>query len=475
MYYGINNILQITMSHALRIHGGIPLQGTVKVSGAKNAMTKLLVASLISDKPCTFFNVPDVLDVRATVEMCQECGAEVIWDKQAKILEIQTRQLKTTYVPERFSGSNRIPILMIGALLARSDQEIIVPVHSSERTSSHPVDFHLDALRSLGATIEFKERKKEGAFYAFAPQGLKGCDIQLPYPSVGATENTILAAAAARGVTTIQNAAIEPEVVDLVLFLQKLGVIITLDVDRTIKVQGTRAFHAAEHTLLFDRHEAACFAMAAVATNGRILVEGAEHHHMLSFLNTLREVGGNFSILDQGIEFFKERDLKSGLHIETDVHPGFMTDWQPPFTVLLTQAKGASVVHETVFEHRFGYIETLQEMGADIAPFRQCLGGKSCRFAHVHFPHSVVVKGMTPLKGRPIHIPDLRASFAYLLAALIAEGESTLHNIEFLERNHENLLEKLRRIQAQVTRVPATSKRQGADLDLFSTNEAQLP
>lgn len=465
------------MQHALRIRGAAPLQGSVKVSGAKNAMTKLLVASLISEKPCTFFNVPDVFDVRATVEMCQECGAEVVWDRQAKVLEIQTKRLKTTYIPERFSGSNRIPILMIGALLARSDHEIIVPVHTSERLGGHPVDFHLEALRALGAQVEFKERQKEGAFYACAPNGLKGCDIYLPYPSVGATENTILAAAAARGVTTIQNAAIEPEVVDLVLFLQKLGVVITIDVDRTIKVQGTRAFHPVEHSLLYDRHEAACFALAAVATNGRILVEGAEHHHMLSFLNTLREVGGNFAILDQGIEFFKEGELKGGLHIETDVHPGFMTDWQPPFTVLLTQAKGASVIHETVFENRFGYIETLQSMGADIAPFRQCLGGKNCRFAHVNFPHSVVIKGQTQLKGQPITIPDLRAGFAYLLAALIADGESVLHNVEFLERNHENLLEKLRRIQANVTRIQIPSKEQERDLrqhdlDLFAKEES---
>ncbi len=455
------------MVHALRIQGGKPLKGSVRVSGAKNAITKLIVASLISDKRCTFFNVPDIGDVAITLDMCKEIGMQVVWDKQSKILQVQTQVLKTAHVPYRFSASNRIPILMIGALLARSEQDIIVPTVTSDKTEARPVNYHLDALRELGATIELRQLKKDGAYYAFAPHGLKGCTITLPFPSVGATENSILAAATARGITTIKNAAIEPEVVELILFLQKLGAIITLDVDRTIRIQGTRSFHPVEHTLMSDRLEAASFALAAVATDGRILVEGAEHAHMVTFLNALREVGGNFSIREGGIEFFREGKLKGGIHIETDVHPGFMTDWQQPFSVLLTQATGASVIHETVYENRFGYTDTLTEMGADISSFRKCLGGKQCRFANHGSPHSIIIRGATELSGKAIHIPDLRAGFAYIMAALIAKGESIITGTEFLSRGYEGLAEKLRFLGADIEKQPLPKEHTTTDPDLF--------
>ncbi|MBS0654763.1 MAG: UDP-N-acetylglucosamine 1-carboxyvinyltransferase [Verrucomicrobia bacterium] len=437
----------------LRITGGNALSGRVKASGAKNAMTKLLVASLISDKCCTFYNVPNIGDVEITLAMCEEIGMEASWDKEAKILQVQTRELKTTYIPQRFSGSNRIPILMIGALLARSDQDIIVPTVGGDRIGARPVDFHISSLQQLGATVEYRNMKKEGAYFAYAPHGLKGALITLPFPSVGATENSILAAVTARGTTVIKNAAIEPEVVELILFLQKLGAIIALDADRTIHVQGTRRFHEAEHTVMADRIEAASFGMAAIATKGSIFVEGAEHRNMITFLNKLREIGGGFSVKSNGIEFFWNGNLQGGLHVETDVHPGFMTDWQQPFVVLLTQTEGSSVIHETVYENRFGYVDSLVDMGADISSFKQCLGGRQCRFSSNGYPHSIVVKGPTPLSAKTINIPDLRAGFAYVMAALLASGTSVITGLPFLDRGYENLAEKLSGIGADIERV----------------------
>ena len=174
---------------------------------------------------------------------------------------------------------------------------------------------------------------------------------------------------------------------------------------------------------------------------------------MLTFLNTLRHIGGGFRVLDHGIEFFYVGPLKGGLHLATDVHPGFMTDWQQPFVTLLTQANGASVVHETVYENRLGYTETLNDMGADIQTFTQCLGGRTCRFASQNFAHSLVVKGITPLCGKKVTIPDLRAGFAYVMAALLAEGESELSNLHFLDRGYESLEEKLGALGAQVERT----------------------
>ena len=261
----------------------------------------------------------------------------------------------------------------------------------------------------------------------------------------------------AKGITVIKNAAIEPEIVDLILFLQKLGAIITLDVDRTIRIQGTRRFYEVEHTVIHDRIEAASWGMAAISSKGRVFVEGAQHLNMVTFLNKIREVGGGFDIKGNGIEFFYDGPLQGGIHLETDVHPGFMTDWQQPFVVLLTQASGSSVVHETVYENRFGYSETLNQMGADITLFRQCLGGKKCRFESQSFCHSVIVKGSTPLVGKEIKIPDLRAGFAYVMAALIASDASILSGIHFLQRGYENLLEKLDSLGANVELVKSDS------------------
>lgn len=442
----------------LKITGGKPLRGYVKAAGAKNAMTKLLVASLLSDKRCRFYNVPNIGDVDVTVALCQEIGMQVEWDRQAGIMEVITKELKTSYIPQRFSGANRIPILMIGALLGRTDEDIIIPTVGGCPIGARSVDFHIQALQQLGASIEYRGMKKEGAYFAHAHNGLKGTVINLPYPSVGATENTILAGVTARGITVIKNAAIEPEIVELILFLQKLGAIITLDVDRTIRIQGTRRFHEVEHTVIPDRIEAASWGMAAISSKGRVFVEGAQHCNIVTFLNKIREVGGGFDIKSNGIEFYYDGPLQGGLHLETDVHPGFMTDWQQPFVVLLTQATGSSVVHETVYENRFGYTETLSAMGADITLFRQCLGGKQCRFASQSFCHSLIVKGPSPLLAKDIAIPDLRAGFAYVMAAVLAQGTSRLSGLPFLDRGYENLDYKLIQLGVDVVREKVDEK-----------------
>lgn len=446
------------MTEILKIKGGVPLRGNVKAAGAKNAMTKLLVASLLSDKRCKFTNVPNIGDVEVTVDLCQEIGSQVNWDREAGILEIVTKNLKTSYVPQRFSGSNRIPILMIGALLGRTDEDIIVPMVGGCSIGKRSVDFHIEALQKLGAVVEYREMKKEGAYFAHAHNGLKGTEICLPFPSIGATENTILAAVTARGNTIIRNAAIEPEIVDLILFLQKLGAIIALDVDRTIRIQGTRSFHDVEHSVIPDRIEAASWGMAAISSKGRVFVEGAQHLNMITFLNKIREVGGGFDVKNNGIEFFYDGPLQGGLHLETDVHPGFMTDWQQPFVVLLTQAHGTSVVHETVYENRFGYTEILKDMGADITVFRQCLGGKECRFASHSYSHSLIVKGVSSLSGREISIPDLRAGFAYVMAAVLALDTTTISGLQFLDRGYENLIGKLCALGVEAERVHVEEK-----------------
>lgn len=464
------------MGDLLKIKGGKILQGQIKAGGAKNAMTKLLVASLLSDKKCTFYNVPTIGDVEITVNLCREIGSEVNWDKKNHVLEIITKELKTAYVPQKYSGSNRIPILMIGALMGRTDEDIIVPALGGDMLGARPVDLHINALQKLGAKIEYRNMKKEGAYLAHAHQGLKGSVISLNYPSVGATENTILAAVRAKGTTLIKNAALEPEIIDLILFLQKLGANIMIDVDRTICIQHAEHFHEVEHTIMTDRNEVASYAMCAISTKGRVFIEGAEHLQMIAFLNKLREIGGGFNVKSNGIEFFYNGDLKGGVHIETDVHPGFMTDWQQPLVVLLTQAKGSSIIHETVYENRFGYAATLKEMGADIELFTQCLGGKNCRFASGDHMHSLIVKGPSVLHGKDIAIPDLRAGFAYVMAALLAPDVSTISNVEFLDRGYDDFVNKLISLGADITRIsqPKKTEKLKSTLQNLLTNEKDL-
>lgn len=454
----------------LKIRGGSPLVGSVKAAGAKNAITKLLVASLISDKRSTFYNVPDIIEVEVVVDLCREVGSDIHWDRKEGVIEIQTKELKTTTIPQRFSGANRIPILMLGALLGRSNEEIIIPTMGGCNIGPRPVDFHLDALTKLGATISFEQNGKDGIYRASKTGKLKATVIKLPFPSVGATENAILASSQALGTTVIKNAAIEPEIIDIVLYLQKLGVIINVDVNRTITIRSADRFYDVEHTVISDRIEAASLGMAAIATKGRVFVEGADHLHLITFLNKLREIGGKFFVRSNGIEFYYDEPLKGGVHVETDVHPGFLTDWQQPFVLLLTQAKGHSIVHETIYENRFGYTEMLNKLGADTALFTQCLGGRECRFCDQNFRHSLVVKGPSRLIGGKLEIPDLRAGFAYVMAALIADDESSIHGLHFLDRGYEQIEQKLSSLGAQITRVKKVNK---IDENLFTPIFAQ--
>ncbi len=441
----------------LRVVGGVALRGQVRAAGAKNAITKLLIASLLSEERAVFHNVPDIVEVGITVNLCKEVGSVIHWDRQAGTLEIQTKCLKTAYVTQQFCGANRVPILMLGALLGRTDEAVIVPSVGGCAIGGRPVDFHIQALESLGASVEYRSMPRgEGAYFAQAPEGLKGGLIQLPFPSIGATENAILAAANAKGVTVIKNAAVEPEVIDLILFLQKSGVIISLDADRTIRVERAIKTYPVEHSVIPDRVEVACMGMAGIATGGEVFVEGAQHVHIQSFLRHLLQIGGSFEVKDQGILFRSEGPLRGNLHLETGVHPGFLTDWQQPFVALLTQAQGTTIVHETIYEKRFGYVKTLNKMGANLAVYRECLG-PSCRFMSKGYHHSLVVRGPTPLVGLEIAIPDLRAGFAYVLAALIASGESLITGLNYLNRGYERLEQKLLGIGAQIESVEQVS------------------
>lgn len=418
------------------IKGGIPLHGEVKVSGSRNTATKMMIASLLSFDPVRLKNVPDTGEVESTIEMIEKIGTQVTWDKENSFMHLTTPELKDSKAPVLWFGRNRLPMLLVAPLLHRFGHAEI-PLDGTGSGTSKPVDFHVDGYRAMGAEVT----EKENTLY-FRSGKLKGATINLPYPSVSATENLLLAAVLAEGKTVIRNVAVEPEIIDLTNLLQKMGAVIFHEPGRVFVVEGTGYLSGAEHSIIPDRVEVASFACAAVATGGSIFIRGAEQNDNQTLLNVFKKIGARFNVIDGGIAFSHEGAIKA-INLETGVHPGFMTDWQPPFSVVLTQCDGASVLHETVHEQHMDYFNDLKKMGADMQVFTACLGNSSCRFRDADQKHSAIIKGPTELKGTNLLISDMYSAFGYIIAALVAHGESRITGVEKLERGFENLVDKL--------------------------------
>ncbi|NNF98332.1 MAG: UDP-N-acetylglucosamine 1-carboxyvinyltransferase [Desulfobacteraceae bacterium] len=428
------------------VHGGAPLGGEFHLTGAKNAITKLMVTSMLTEDECVFRNAPNVGDSHITQSICEYSGARFKRERK-HILLAHTPQIKSSEVPLSLGTHNRLAIMMLAPLIHRTGKAIIPIAAGGDRIGQRPVNFHLKGYRKMGAKVEVR-----GDHYYVEADRLRGAEIVLSYPSVTTTENLLLAAALAKGRTFIRNAAIEPEVIDLAIFLQKMGAIIDYNTDRTFIIEGVERLTGSDHEVIPDRIVAASLACATLASRGDVFVKNARQADMMTFLNTLRRIGGKFQVASDGIRFYREGPLKS-IALETNVHPGFMTDWQPPFVLLLTQADGMSVVHETVFEDRFGYVSELKRMGAKIALYDACLGGSTCRFSARTNNHSCVIMGPTRLQGAHISVPDLRAGFTYIIGALIAQGKSTIEGIEHIERGYEDLESSLVGLGAHIEKT----------------------
>ncbi|QJC21975.1 UDP-N-acetylglucosamine 1-carboxyvinyltransferase [Arcanobacterium buesumense] len=439
------------MSGVLKVTGGQPLHGTIAVRGAKNFVSKAMVAALLTEETSVLRNVPLIRDVDVVSDLLRLHGADVDYDQDAGIVTITPGKIHLPDDPAQMdllAGSSRIPILFCGPLL-HSLGEAFIPDLGGCHIGDRPVDFHLQVLEDFGAIRD----EQEFGLHLTAPRGLKARKVTLPYPSVGATEQTLLAAVRAEGITELRGAAVEPEIMDLISVLQKMGALITVSTDRTIVVEGVRQLHGYNHFAIADRIEAGSWACAALATGGDIMINGAQQEPMMSFLNVYRKVGGQFDVTDEGIRFWHPGGELNSIPIETDVHPGFMTDWQQPLVVALTQANGVSIVHETVYENRFGFVKALNKMGAHIQVYRECLGGKQCRFGTENYYHSAVIMGPTPLTAADITVPDLRGGFSHLIAALAAEGTSHVQGIDLINRGYEHFMTKLRTLHANVERV----------------------
>lgn len=429
------------------IEGKVPLKGELGLPGAKNAVTKILIASLLSNEVSRLSNVPEILEIQLTLKLLRSFGAEIQEEKGVLISKRGTEF--TNLIPDEEASHNRMAVLTIAPLLHAFGEVRLPKGMGGDRIGQRPIDFHLQAYKEMGAVVD-----EDQEHFHIHTDGLRGGVIHLPYPSVSTTENVLLAASLAKGTTVLKGAAIEPEVIDLILFLQKMGAVIEMRTDRTMIIEGQEKLGGTEHDILPDRIACASYGAMAIATGGEVEVVGARQEHMLSFLNSLQRMKAPFRVSDRGIVFGDGTGHCSleSISLETDVHPGFMTDWQPPMVILMTQAKGLSVLHETVYENRLGFAHTLNQMGASIQLSTRCLGGTPCRFHHRDHHHSCIVQGKTELKGTHVEVPDLRAGFTYVVAGLLAEGKTVVDRVQEIERGYGPLDESLQKLGASIER-----------------------
>lgn len=409
-----------------------PLKGEVLVSGAKNAVLPLMAAALLSEEECVIRDVPKLRDVALMKEILSSLGSE-IKELEDNILSIYTEDIHSTEAEYDLVNKMRASILVMGPLLARKGRARI-PLPGGCAIGARPIDLHLKGFEALGAQLI------EGDNYVEAvagPQGLIGETIYLDFPSVGATENIMMAAVLASGTTYIENAAEEPEIVDLANFLNKMGAKIKGAGTDTIKIDGVQQLKGARHTVIPDRIEAGTFMLAAAITRGAVHICNAVPDHLKPLIAKLRECGVRIEVGDDDI--IVRGDL--GPHYATDIktlpYPGFPTDIQSPFMAYLTTVEGSSTVIETVFENRFMHVAQLGKMGANI----ETAGNKA------------MVKGNAHLRGCQVMATDLRAGAALVLAGLVAEGKTEISEIYHIERGYEKFIEKFAALGATIVRV----------------------
>ncbi|NBF00070.1 UDP-N-acetylglucosamine 1-carboxyvinyltransferase [Nonomuraea sp. KC401] len=421
-----------------------PLRGDVEVRGSKNGVSKHMVAAMLGSGESSIHNAPDVGEVEITAAMLRALGIDVeISRTEIRIApgpQIEPR------VPDAFTGLNRIPILMLGPLLHLAG-EAFVPLVGGDPIGRRPVNFHVEALRAMGAEVEVGDT----GVFAKAKR-LNGTRIELPYPSVGATETVLMSAVLAEGKTVLKNAAMEPEVVELALFLQRMGARIELSPDRRIVIEGVERLRGASTWLNGDRIEAFSYLAAGLITQGEVRVHGCPQDRLVTAITTLARMGAQFDINDEYLCATAPPEGLRAAAVQTDTHPGFMTDWQTPLMVLFTQSQGMSVLHETVFENRLVYVPALQRMGCEIEVFDQCLGGPACRYHDTNARHSAVVRGVSQLKGADVTLPDIRAGFSAVLAAAVADGPSTLRGVHHIERGYHRPFEQFASLGLDIRR-----------------------
>ncbi|TPW36062.1 UDP-N-acetylglucosamine 1-carboxyvinyltransferase [Oecophyllibacter saccharovorans] len=413
------------------IEGGARLNGEIPIGGAKNSGLKLMVAALLSPGPLVLSNVPDIADIRTMKRLLTGLGMEVV-QVDPHTLSL-SGQITSVEAPYDIVSKMRASILVLGPLLARVG-EAKVSLPGGCAIGTRPVDLHLKGFEAMGAEIVLEN----GYINASAPGGLKGARIVLPFASVGATENLLMAATLAKGTTEIVNAAREPEIADLAGCLRAMGARISGEGTGTLVIEGVPALHGAEYAVMPDRIECGTYACAAVITGGDLLLVGGREEDQEAVITALEAAGAEVQLDQRGLRVRARGQLR-GIDLMTEPYPGFPTDMQAQFMAMLAVADGASMITETIFENRFMHVPELNRMGANV---------------NIH-GRSAIIRGVRGLSGARVMATDLRASFSLILAGLRAEGETVLSRIYHLDRGYEGVDRKLAACGAIIRRVRA--------------------
>lgn len=415
------------------IQGGKRLSGEIDVRGSKNATTPILAAALLTKEECIISNIPLIEDVFTMLKILESIGVEVKWLGERKI-SLRAEKLDLGKMDFAFMKKIRSSILLFGPLSARFNKFRIAHPGGCV-IGNRPVGTHFDALAKMGVEI-----KQDGKFYNVNSSKKKPAKVVLAESSVTATENTMMLAASLPGKTIIKIAAMEPHVEDLGKFLVKLGAKIKGLGTHTLEIIGSQNLQGAQHEVIYDANEAATFLIMGVAAGSRIKIKNAQEDHLDIILEKLREFGANFKIGKNYIEVIPAKKIKAVSKIDARIYPGIPTDVQAPFAVLATQAEGKTLIHDTLFEGRFNYIQEINKMGAK---------------AEILNPHQAVIEGPTKLKGTTIQSFDLRAGAALIIAALVAEGKTIINDIYQVDRGYEKIEERLQKLGADIKRVNA--------------------
>lgn len=434
------------------ITGGNKLQGEIGIAGAKNAALKVLVAACLTDEEVIIHNVPLIADFFVMIEIMEELGAKV--ELKGHTVRIHLPKFAHSSIPLDKAALARTSSMFIAPLLARTG-EAIIPNPGGCRLGARPIDRTIEGVGQMGVTITY--HSEDGYFHA-KTDGLKGTNYRFLKNTHTGTETMILTAALADGKTILENSAEEPEIDDVISLINSMGGDVKRTAHRQITINGVKKLHGAEFTISPDRIEVVTFAIAAVITGGDIFIKDAQKAQIDSFMEHYKKTGAGYEVKEDGIRFFNNGTLNA-VDVATGIHPGFLTDWQAPWAVLMTQAKGTAIIHETVFENKLGYIKDLQRMGAKVKLFNPEVEDKELVYNFnleddkPEYFHAVEIIGPNKLHDAVMTTLDIRAGAAIVLAALAAKGTSTIFGIEKLDRGYEGLEKRLTKLGADIKRV----------------------
>jgi UDP-N-acetylglucosamine 1-carboxyvinyltransferase len=416
---------------SLAIHGGGKLSGTIGVAGMKNAVLPLMAACLLTDEECVLENVPDIKDVETFTELFHALGVQV--GRADHRLTISAKGLTTGQVKPELTRQIRASVLLMGPLLGRLGS-VSMAYPGGDFIGARPIDIHMDGFRKMGAQV----KENHADFHVTGK--LKGAKVVMRLPSVTGTENLLLAAVLAQGRTIIKPAAAEPHVQELASFLNKMGANIEGIGTYELRVTGVSRLHGAAHTIIPDQIEGGTFAVLAAATRSEIVISRIVPDHLDNVFERFEEIGVNFEVSKSNLYIKKPKDVYRATIIQTGYYPQHIpSDLQPPLALLATQAKGTSLIHDPVFEGRLGYIQELMKMGAN---------------AVLADPHRALITGPTPLYGTEINGLDIRAGITLLIAGLVAEGKTVIHDAHHIDRGYEDIENRLTKLGAKIERLP---------------------